>query len=195
MRQMPVLGKGKIQQGVTSSRRKGCRGFYWPMPSSTSCRKRTAAGKRRSISRKGRCRTARVQLLLGLAFYIEQRLVRGVSKMPLNKSVATQSRSALVALGRGWAFIIEKSSLLDLFLLKTGRIEMAKKKATKSPDPQDSLELKAGVAVRFECDDCMTEFEVCLEPKARGLPDAQAQIEPKEIELCPFCGSIWILVC
>ena len=47
--------------------------------------------------------------------------------------------------------------------------------------------MNAGETARFDCPDCNREFEVCLEPKAKGMknpPDDTA-----DVLHCPFCGA------
>ncbi len=46
--------------------------------------------------------------------------------------------------------------------------------------------MKAGDTVRFDCEDCSTEFEVTLEPKEKGNP----KTDDKPVTACPFCGSM-----
>lgn len=50
------------------------------------------------------------------------------------------------------------------------------------------MKIKAGETVRFDCNDCSSEFEITFEPKAKGLPEAQS-MEAGDVEECPFCGS------
>lgn len=47
--------------------------------------------------------------------------------------------------------------------------------------------LIAGESRRLYCNDCSTEFEIILEPKAKG--DDKKVIEPKMLDICPFCGE------
>ena len=47
--------------------------------------------------------------------------------------------------------------------------------------------MKAGQTERFYCEDCLAEFEVTYEPKAKGLNDID--IEEKFLHMCPFCGK------
>jgi transposase-like protein len=61
----------------------------------------------------------------------------------------------------------------------------------RNPD----VEIKAGETSRFECGDCHTEFEITLEPKAKGDAHAQKGIEPREVMTCPFCTSGDVLPC
>jgi len=49
--------------------------------------------------------------------------------------------------------------------------------------------MEAGKTERWDCDDCGTEFEVTYEPKAKDSPREAENIEPKEVTVCPFCGS------
>lgn len=52
------------------------------------------------------------------------------------------------------------------------------------------MSVKPGEAVRIDCPDCMAEFEVTYEPKAKGMPDKAKGIEPMdEIAYCPACGG------
>ncbi len=48
--------------------------------------------------------------------------------------------------------------------------------------------MKDGTTARFDCADCSTEFEVTLEPKAKGLPGHVS--DDKTVTACPFCGSM-----
>lgn len=48
--------------------------------------------------------------------------------------------------------------------------------------------MKPGETSRFQCNDCDTEFELTLEPKAKGTKEAET-IRPRAVEGCPFCGS------
>lgn len=67
---------------------------------------------------------------------------------------------------------------------------MAKK--TKS---KDARVLKAGKTARFKCEECSTEFEVTLEPKAANRGDEyDCMIDPKRVECCPFCESAQIVL-
>jgi hypothetical protein len=52
--------------------------------------------------------------------------------------------------------------------------------------------LKAGETVRLYCEGCMTEYEVTLEPKARGKPKEAKGIDPKRPVCCPFCGEDFV---
>ena len=45
---------------------------------------------------------------------------------------------------------------------------------------------KAGETVRLYCGDCLTEYEVLLEPKAEGREDGGGS---KAVTFCPFCGE------
>jgi hypothetical protein len=47
--------------------------------------------------------------------------------------------------------------------------------------------MKAGETVRFDCDDCSAEIEVCLEPKAKGMKNPPKAEET--VKHCPFCGG------
>ena len=49
--------------------------------------------------------------------------------------------------------------------------------------------MKAGETLRLQCDSCSVEFEVTLEPKAKGDKSAQEAIDPESVEYCPFCGD------
>lgn len=49
--------------------------------------------------------------------------------------------------------------------------------------------MKAGDKERFDCEDCSKEFEVILEPKAVGLPEAQRPKDTGKVKACPFCGG------
>ncbi len=52
----------------------------------------------------------------------------------------------------------------------------------------DDLEpLEAGQTGRYNCGDCLTEYEVTLEPKAKSA--SAHGIDPKAPKYCPFCGS------
>lgn len=48
--------------------------------------------------------------------------------------------------------------------------------------------MRPGQTFRFDCDECLTEFEVCLEPKAKESKEG-AKMEPDDVKHCPFCGS------
>lgn len=68
--------------------------------------------------------------------------------------------------------------------------ERAMGKAKKTVDHQV---LRPGVTQRFLCDECSTEFEIPLEPNAEvGMQD---MMDPKRVEVCPFCESTRIGVC
>jgi hypothetical protein len=49
--------------------------------------------------------------------------------------------------------------------------------------------LSPGETARYSCDQCSTEFEVTLEPKAKGDNKEQAKIESQTVDFCPFCGE------
>lgn len=49
--------------------------------------------------------------------------------------------------------------------------------------------MECGETVRFDCTDCMTEFEVTLEPKYKNAKGNQSG-DAKPVEYCPFCGSM-----
>jgi hypothetical protein len=66
---------------------------------------------------------------------------------------------------------------------------MAKKKSKKIVSPKDESELEAGGTSRFQCSDCLVEFEVCYEPKAKETLVTPGSIESEVVEYCPFCGS------
>jgi hypothetical protein len=51
---------------------------------------------------------------------------------------------------------------------------------------------KPGETVRYDCNSCNTEFEVTLEPKAKGHagpPGEPSQIPAQKVQFCPFCGA------
>lgn len=51
--------------------------------------------------------------------------------------------------------------------------------------------MKAGTTFRFDCQnsECMVEFEVTYEPKAKGNKKEASNIEEDDVTNCPFCGS------
>jgi len=51
--------------------------------------------------------------------------------------------------------------------------------------PPGDRTVKSGSTVRYDCEDCNTEFEVTLEPK-----DKEGDGKPKKVTACPFCGSM-----
>lgn len=57
--------------------------------------------------------------------------------------------------------------------------------------------MNAGETERFYCEECSTEFEVTLEPKAQGFKGAPGtpEPEPKEVAHCPFCGDSNVEAC
>lgn len=49
---------------------------------------------------------------------------------------------------------------------------------------------KAGEEIRLYCGDCLTEYEVLLEPKAKGAEDDGYLLGgSKVVAVCPFCGK------
>lgn len=48
--------------------------------------------------------------------------------------------------------------------------------------------MKDGETARFDCENCNVEFEVTLEPKAKGLKGHKPGPEQKVIA-CPFCAE------
>lgn len=49
--------------------------------------------------------------------------------------------------------------------------------------------MKAGESERALCNDCHTEFEVTLEPKAKNIPESARLADTNNTGYCPFCGS------
>jgi hypothetical protein len=49
--------------------------------------------------------------------------------------------------------------------------------------------MRPGETVRLDCPNCQTEFEVCLEPKARDNPKEGRGLRPQPLNCCPFCGG------
>lgn len=49
--------------------------------------------------------------------------------------------------------------------------------------------MKCGETVRRDCENCSTEFEVTLEPKAKGKKDA-GNMPDSAVDYCPFCGKL-----
>ncbi len=47
--------------------------------------------------------------------------------------------------------------------------------------------MKAGETERFDCDECLIEFEVTLEPKAKGSKELSEAVAT--VTVCPFCGE------
>lgn len=50
-------------------------------------------------------------------------------------------------------------------------------------------DMKPGETKRYECPACLIEFEIILEPKAKGDPSAQNNLKSQEPDVCPFCGD------
>jgi hypothetical protein len=50
--------------------------------------------------------------------------------------------------------------------------------------------MKAGNKDRITCNECNTESEIVLEPKAIGLSKEElAEFNENDVTYCPFCGS------
>lgn len=48
--------------------------------------------------------------------------------------------------------------------------------------------LGPGETVRVMCTQCQIEFDLTLEPKAKGSPEAK-KMSTESFEFCPFCGE------
>lgn len=49
--------------------------------------------------------------------------------------------------------------------------------------------MNPGQTERFNCDQCETEFEVTLEPKAKDNPREARDMEGGVVSYYPFCGG------
>lgn len=53
--------------------------------------------------------------------------------------------------------------------------------------------MKNGETKRFNCDECSTEFEITLEPKAKGespsAKEGRKNMDDNEVIACPFCAN------
>lgn len=49
--------------------------------------------------------------------------------------------------------------------------------------------MKGGETERYDCPSCACEFEVMLEPKAKGKPGEVAAIPQQIVQHCPFCAG------
>lgn len=47
----------------------------------------------------------------------------------------------------------------------------------------------AGQTERYQCNNCMQEFDVILEPKAKEVPDTEKPTDKAAVGYCPFCGE------
>ena len=70
---------------------------------------------------------------------------------------------------------------------------MSKKKQKAIPAKANDTEIQPGETMRFMCDNCGTEFEVCLEPKVE--PDMDTGLEAKTVGYCPFCCGSAVAPC
>lgn len=50
------------------------------------------------------------------------------------------------------------------------------------------IKINPGETTRIQCEECVVEFELTLEPKAKGNPNASG-VPTQSVDLCPFCGS------
>lgn len=51
-----------------------------------------------------------------------------------------------------------------------------------------SNRIEPGDMLRFQCPDCLTEFEVTLEPKCE-TEESRRGMTAKHASFCPFCGK------
>lgn len=48
---------------------------------------------------------------------------------------------------------------------------------------------KPGETVVVDCDNCNTEFEITLEPKAKTDTASGERMPAQRVQYCPFCGA------